>query len=245
MIGYMERPAEAGVQVGVVTRLWRYLVKSMAGQEMASADVSWFGLAGDRRWAFVRPASDSDGFPWHTIRENPAMSRYVPWQLEPEHLDKSAIAVRTPDGGSFDLADPHLAQELGAGVRLMRLYRGTFDVMPISLITTSTVAELCRLAGVADDELRFRPNILITPASGAAYAEDEWAGSTLRIGSAAIRVDRRDSRCTIVNVNPRTGQPDAPMLKVVGRYHEACAGVYGSTVAPGRIQVGDLVTIGP
>jgi len=234
-----------GTLVGTVSGLWRYPVKSMGAEALAAAFVSWAGIAGDRRWAFVRPESGSNGFPWHTIRENPAMWTYVPRLLDPDRPDKSAIEVRTPAGGTYGLTDPRLAGELGAGVRIMRLDRGLFDAMPVSLITTATASALCGLAGVPASELRFRPNVVIEPAAGAPYAEDTWVGATLRIGSVAIRVDRRDSRCVTVNVNPRTGQPDGPVLKVIGQYRRTCAGVYGTTVEPGRLEVGDDVTIGP
>jgi uncharacterized protein len=234
-----------GVPVGTVTALWRYPVKSMAAEALTAADVSWAGMAGDRRWAFVRSASGSNGFPWHTIRENPAMWTYVPRLRSPDRPDKSAIEVRTPEGSTYDLTDRRLADELGAGLRIMRLDRGLFDAMPISLITTATASALCGLAGVPANELRFRPNIVITSTTGAPYAEDTWVGSTLRIGGVAVRVDRRDSRCVTVNVNPGTGQPDGPVLKVIGQYRRTYAGVYGTTVEPGRLQVGDDVTIGP
>jgi uncharacterized protein YcbX len=237
--------ARTGVQAGIVTGLWRYPVKSMAGEAITSAHLSWDGIAGDRRWAFLRPESGTSGFPWHTIRENPAMSTYVPRLLEPGRPDKSAVDVQAPGGKTYSISDPGLADELGAGVRVMRLERGMFDAMPVSLITTSTVSALCTLAGVPGSELRFRPNLVITPASGAPYAEDEWVGCSLCIGGAAIRVDRRDSRCVIPNVNPGTGQPDAPVLKVAGRHHGACAGVYATTIRPGLVRVGDPVMIAP
>ena len=234
-----------GIPVGTVTGLWRYPVKSMAAEALTTADVSWAGMPGDRRWALVRPASGSNGFPWHTIRENPAMWTYVPRLRSPDRPDKSEIEVRTPDGSTYDLTDPRLADELGAGLRIMRLDRGLFDAMPISLITTATASALCGLAGVPVNELRFRPNIVITSATGAPYAEETWVGSTLCIGGVAVRVNRRDSRCVIVNVNPGTGQPDGPVLKVIGQYRRTYAGVYGTTVEPGRLEVGDEVTIGP
>ena len=41
-------------EVGRVVALWRYPVKSMAAERSTEADVGWHGLAGDRRWAFVR-----------------------------------------------------------------------------------------------------------------------------------------------------------------------------------------------
>jgi len=215
----------------------------MAAEALTSGRVSWTGLAGDRKWAFVRPASSHHGFPWLTIRDNPAMSGYVPTLLDPGRPDKSAVQVRAPGGRTYSLADPGLADELGAGARVMRLDRGTFDAMPVSLITTDTVSALCELAEVPGNEVRFRPNLVITPTAGAPYAEDEWVGCSLRIGETIVRIDRRDTRCIVVNVDPGTGRPDAALLKVIGRHRGACAGVYGTTVRPGLVQVGDLVRI--
>jgi uncharacterized protein YcbX len=237
--------ARPGLHVGVVAGLWRYPVKSMAAEALTSAAVSWAGVAGDRRWAFVRPASGHSGFPWYTIRENPAMWNYVPSLVDPERPDRSPVRVRAPGGRTYDVTDPGLAAELGADLRVMRLDRGLFDQMPVSLITTSTVSHLCALARVPGNELRFRPNLVITAASGAPFAEDEWVGCSLRVGAAVVRVDQRDSRCVIVNVDPGTGQPAGPMLKTVGRHRDACAGVYGSTVLPGLVKVGDPVTVAP
>ena len=191
----------------------------------------------------MRAASDSSGFPWHTIRENPAMSTYIPRLLDPERPDNSLVEVQAPGGAVFPVTDPDLAAQLGQGLRVMRLGRGLFDALPVSLITTTTVSALCSLAGVTENALRFRPNFVISPVSGAPYAEDDWVGSALRIGAAVVRIDRRDSRCVIVNVDPGTGQPDAAILRTVGRHRNACAGVYGTTVVPGLVRAGDPVMI--
>ena len=47
-----------GVLVGRVAAVLRYPVKSMAAEPVEDVDVSWHGLSGDRRWAFV-PAPSS------------------------------------------------------------------------------------------------------------------------------------------------------------------------------------------
>src|SRR5450432_4044223 len=88
---------QSHARAGIVSGLWRYPVKSMAGEALASADLSWAGLAGDRRWAFVRPDSEDSGLPWHTIREFPQMSRYVALLGEPARPDRSRVLVQTPD----------------------------------------------------------------------------------------------------------------------------------------------------
>jgi len=230
-------------QEGIVSGLWRFPVKSMAGEPLARADVSWAGLAGDRRWAFVRPDSQASGFPWHTIREFPQMSSYVALLSDPARPDRSRVLVRTPGGDRYDVTDPRLAAELGPGVRVMRLDRGAFDALPVSVISDSTVSALCALADLPRNELRFRPNIVVTLGSGAPFEEDEWVGAVVRIGTAVLRIDRRDSRCVIVNVDPASGAPGARLLRVIGTARQARAGVYATTVQPGVIRVGDPVAV--
>ena len=39
--------------VGTVAEIWRYPVKSMAGEKLDSAELTDTGLDGDRRWALV------------------------------------------------------------------------------------------------------------------------------------------------------------------------------------------------
>jgi uncharacterized protein YcbX len=96
---------------------------------------------------------------------------------------------------------------------------------------------------VPGNELRFRPNVVVTLDSGAPFEEDEWVGSAVRIGAAIVRMDRRDSRCIIVNVDPASGLPDSHLLKVTGTTRGAYAGVYGTTVLPGLVRVGDPVVV--
>ena len=95
--------------VGRVVGLWRYPVKSMAAERLDEVEVSWHGLAGDRRWAFIRDGQVGSGFPWLTIRERPEMALYRPRFAEPGRPNASRTLVRTPSGGEFDTADPVLA----------------------------------------------------------------------------------------------------------------------------------------
>jgi uncharacterized protein len=225
--------------VGHVVGLWRYPVKSMGAEALIEAEVSWNGLAGDRRWAFIRHGTERSGFPWLTLRERPDLSHYRPSFVEPERPNASRTMVRTPTGNEFDVADPALARELGEGVRVTKQDRGVFDTMPLSVITTQTIAGLGALTGSELDVLRFRPNLLIEATSANDFPEDAWVGWVLDIGG--LRVDARDKRCVVVNVDPATARRDRAVLRAIANDRQACVGVYGSTVQPGRVAVGDPV----
>ena len=230
--------------VGRVAALWRYPVKSMAAEALDDAEVSWHGFAGDRRWAFIRDGQVRSGFPWLTIRDRPELAHYRPRFAEPDRPNASFTLVRTPSAGEFDVAAPALAAELGPGVRVIKQDRGIFDTMPLSLLTTQTLAGLGRLAGTDLAAGRFRPNLLVD-ASGGDFPEDAWVGRVLRIGGLRMRVDQRDKRCVMVTVDPVTLHRDPAILRAIARERDARLGVYGSTVEPGRVTVGDPVELEP
>jgi hypothetical protein len=66
----------------------------MGAERLEDVEVSWHGLAGDRRWAFVREGLARSAFPWLTIRERPDMGHHRAWFLEPGRPDASRTMVR-------------------------------------------------------------------------------------------------------------------------------------------------------
>ena len=198
-------------------------------------------MAGDRRWAFIRPGLERSGFPWLTIREEPRLWRYEPRFADPENVEASRTMVKTPDGSELEIADPELATRLGDGVRLIKQYSGVFDVMPLSLLTVQSVEELSASVGLPLSASRFRPNMLIDAPGQGSSPEDGWTGSVLRIGGLRFRVDQRDKRCVMVNIDPASSGTDPRVLATIARERDACFGVYGTVVEPGNIGVGDSV----
>jgi uncharacterized protein YcbX len=229
--------------VGHLRAIWRYPVKSMAATPLDEVRVDWFGISGDRRWAFIRPRLEQSGFPWLTIRQNASMGNYEPYFAEPDRPDESPTFVRTPGGACFDVTDPALAEELCEGARVIRRTAGIFDVMPLSLITEETITELEKLTGRELDAHRFRPNLLVAATSTQPFAEDKWVGSTMCIGEVRIRIDLRDARCVMINIDPTTHQREPQILRTVARARDGCLGVYGTIVTPGRIAIGDPVVL--
>ncbi len=236
----------SGSPVGLVVGLWRYPVKSMAAEALAEVGVSWHGLAGDRRWAFIRNDSENSGFPWLTIRERGDLGHYQPSFVEVDRPDHARTLVRTPAGRSLEVTDPELGRELSpGGVRVIRQDRGVFDTFPLSLITTQTIERLGEMVGGPLDARRFRPNFLVRATEPAPFPEDEWVGHTLRIGELRLRVDKRDGRCAIITVDPVTTVRNPAILRTVASDRQGCLGVYGTTVQPGRVAVGETVFLEP
>lgn len=241
----MDKAAEPKI-VGHVIGLWRYPVKSMAGEPLSAVDVSWHGLSGDRRWAFIRDQAAHSGFPWLTLRERPDMSHYRPAFVEPDRPDKSPLRVQTPTGSEFDVADPNLAAELNsATVRVVKQDRGAFDTFPLSIITTQTIKRLGALVGTVLDVRRFRPNILVQATAQSDFPEDEWVGRVLRVGSLRLRVDKRDGRCVVITIDPTTSERNTSILRTVKEQRQGCLGVYASTVEPGQVTLNDAVMVEP
>ena len=72
-------------------------------------------------------------------------------------------------------------------------------------------------------------------------------GGTLVFGEreprAAVRVTIRDARCVVLNLDPKTAEQDARVLKTVVRLNQNNAEVYGTLVRTGIISAGEPVSL--
>jgi uncharacterized protein len=231
-------------QVGEVVALSVYPVKSMRRIAVDSAHLGWQGLDGDRRYAFMHSGS-MNGLPWVSARQLPSLVAYQP-TFDGHENGGSEITVKCPDGRALRLRDTaladHIASALGTPVQLMRLHRGAYDAMPLSVITTRSVRTIAEELGEELDAARFRANIVIETGISRPYPEEKWVGETLVFGEqgdrARIQVNRRDERCAIVNLNPETGRADLPVHRAIVGARRNFLGTYGSTERPGTIEVG-------
>lgn len=247
-------PTRPGVPIaiGEVEALYRYPVKSMAGERLDAADLGWHGLEGDRRLAFRR-CGDRGGFPWLTASRLPELLLFAPRQREPTARGDLPTHVRTPEGHELAVFDPELAAAVGSRhgspVELMHLDRGIFDEASVSLITAATVGEVARLAAQRPDVRRFRPNILIASPEPAPFEEDAWVGGTLWFGAigegAAVVITNHDERCAMVNLDPDSARPTPEVLKAIVRARDNKAGVYGAVTRCGRVAAGQPVFLEP
>ena len=241
------------IEIGYVEAIFRYPVKSMGGERLEIADLGWHGLEGDRRLAFRRiNHDDRGGFPWLTASKLPDLVRFAPYReggalgdpLIPTH-------VRTPDGEAMPVFSEDLAREIGrrygAPVEMMQLKHGMFDEASISVIAMDTVCEIARLAGLAPEVRRFRPNIVVRSIRPSPFQEDQWLGGVLSFGGGddapAVAVTMRDERCSMVNLDPDSANPAPEMLKAAVRANQNYAGVYATVTRTGRLTVGQTITL--
>ncbi|MEM7129904.1 MAG: MOSC N-terminal beta barrel domain-containing protein [Chloroflexota bacterium] len=240
--------------IGTVTQVNLYPVKSMQGIPVQQAQLWWYGLDGDRKAAFVRSDNQSH-FPWLTGREYPDLVRYEAYFTDPKTPDTSPIRVKTRSGLDLALDDPELLRDLsqksGHPLHLMRLNRGVFDCMPVSVISQTLVQTLADSLKEAVDTRRFRANIVIDVepsvrvASDGGFPEAKWLNKTITFGNhetgAQVQADYEDRRCAMINIDPDTSERNPTILKKVAQLWDACAGIYGATRRLGTVCVGDEV----
>jgi uncharacterized protein YcbX len=238
------------IELGRVSALFRYPVKSMAGIRLDAAKLGWHGLEGDRRLAFRRLA-DTSAFPWLTASQLPELLLYQAIAYQDATGEPLPSRVRTPDGAEYALADQALAKEIaarhGAAVELMQLRHGIFDEAVVSVIALGTMRSIAREAGIDADVRRFRPNLMIDTRASEPFEEDGWVGKILEFGAdetgPAISVTLRDQRCVMLNLDPDTAQANALCMKTVMRRNDNYAGVYGTVVRTGELCVGQVVRL--
>jgi uncharacterized protein YcbX len=235
------------IELGEVEAIFRYPVKSMAGERLASAELGWHGIDGDRRLAF-RQVQERGGMPWLTASKLPELVLYVPRRHE-DAQDDMPTHVRTPGGKELPIFSDELAAEVGrrhgAAVEMMHLNNGIFDDASISVIAAETIGEIARLAGRSVDVRQFRPNVVVRLPQPAAFQEDEWVGGVLIFGEgddcAAVAATMRDLRCAMVNLDPESAKPAPEVLKAIVRENQNHAGIYGAVTRTGRLAVGQKV----
>lgn len=238
----------SGTVVGTVGALYRHLVKSMRGESVETLKLSWYGIEGDRRYAFVK-TGNLRRFPWLTARDVPELLTYAPYLVDPADPRSAQVRVRTPDGDDLALDSDALRDALqrryGQPLHLMQQSRGMPDSASVSVMGLPSICILGQRIGLDLDPRRFRQNIYLETASGEAFGEEAWVGRVLIFGggddAARVRINRRDPRCTIVNLDPDRAVQDPAVLAEIAQARDGCAGLYCSVEAPGTIQVGDAV----
>ena len=222
----------------------------MAGVSSDSASLNWYGLQGDRRFAFRR-LNDKSDFPWLSASHFPELLLYHPLGHDEKAEEPLPTQVRTPEGmvlpiGSAELQQ-NVAERFGSPVELMKLKNGIFDEGIVSVINVATMSAISREAGQNLDTRRFRANIVIVSDTTEPFTEDSWVGGRLIFGGnesgPMLTVTNRDLRCMMINLDPDTAKQNPGLMKAVVRMNGNYAGAYASVARTGQISVGQSISL--
>jgi uncharacterized protein YcbX len=184
-----------------VEEIWRYPVKSMAGERLDRAAVGPLGLHGDR----VVQVYDGRGR-LVTARTHP--------RLLGLHATTGSDGEALVDGLPWTAPDVRARVEaiVGSGARLVRNeHERRFDVLPLLVATDGAITAFGR------DARRLRSNLILGGVNG--LDERGWEGRVLRAGSVLIALADLRGRCVMTTVDPDTLAQDPRVLKdIVKRF---------------------------
>lgn len=207
-----------------VCALWRYPVKTLAGERLDTAEITTNGIVGDR----IVHVRGPEGV--RTSRRH--------------HNLLGLHATLGPDGEPLVDGQPWSSPEILARVRaaagadaMLARYDGPerFDVLPLLVATDGAIDSFGR------DVRRLRPNIVIDGVDG--MDEITWPGAELHIGDAVIALDSRRGRCPMTTVDPDTLVVDRAVLKDILARFDGKLALNADVLRPGTIRIGDPVQL--
>jgi uncharacterized protein len=226
-----------------IEEIWRYPVKSLGGERLATTELGARGIPGDRGWGILDPETGLV----LTARREPALLF-----LSATHRDGERPAI-TCDDGSDLTDDDALSRWIGRPVRLVSADDGpaTFENptniddetnwlqwqsagltfhdgrSTVSLVSTATLGEW--------DRRRFRINLVVDGAG------EETLEGEIAVGGAAVGIRRPIERCVMVTRAQPGIERDRSVLKTIIAERDNKLGIGGVVTKPGRIAVGDDV----
>lgn len=250
-----------------VARLSTSAVKSLGLTHPESVRLETYGVPENRRFVLLTP----ERTPFDAKRNGRVMQ-----VTSATDAEGSELSVRFPDGeeihGPVEPDGNPFPITMWGRTLAVRLVAGAFadalssfagqpllltrterpgdgnDEMPVSLVSTASVAEVGRRGGRDASIGAGRFRMLLELGGTFPYEEDGWLGMRLRVGTALIHVAEHCARCAITTMNERTGEVDFPTLKVLAAARgvndgDLDLGMYASVLEPGTISVGDAVEV--
>jgi uncharacterized protein YcbX len=208
-----------------IAELWRYPVKSMAGERLESTWLGPNGIPGDRLVYVV------DG------RGEILSARTKP-QLLAHRGSLRADGEVLVDG--LPWTSPEVAalvrDAAGPDARLVRAEGAErFDILPLLVATDGAIAAF------GHDARRLRPNVIVGGVDW--LAERGWEGTVLEAGDAAIALADLRGRCVVTTWDPDALVQDVGVLRRIRAEFDGSLALNAWTARPGRVAAGDDVRV--
>lgn len=231
-------------EIGFITELFRYPVKSMRGERCPELGLDQRGVLLDRVFA-VKDKGGKIGSGKNTRR-----FRRMDGLIElGAQYDEQGVTIRFTDGTFMRAADPDihkkLSETLGEDVTLEKERDVShLDAGPLHIITTNQLQELRNVLPPADiATARFRPNIVLGLYENISL-EPGFIGRRVRLGGAVeIEISEATTRCRMVSFQ-QGALPDRP--EILRQLAENCSlsfGVYARPLITGSVKIGDKVLL--
>jgi uncharacterized protein YcbX len=207
-----------------VAALWRYPVKSLAGEGLTYAHLRGDGIHGDRIVRVRGPEGvRTSRRQYRLLRLHGTLDSHGRPHVDGHLWNTPAALALVKDAAG---ADAWLEPWEGVD---------RFDILPLLVATDGAVAAFGR------DVRRLRPNIVIGGVDG--LAEREWPDAQLHIGDAIVRLDSLRGRCHMTTIDPDTLEVNPAVLRdIVQRFDNRLA-LNAEVMRPGTIRVGDSVRL--
>lgn len=193
--------------------IWRYPVKSMAGERLERAVVTQDGIEGDR----VVHAQGRRGR-LLTARARPGLLRHR------AALGPDGEPMVDGRGWRSEAVARDVEAAAGPGVRLVR-FDGPerFDILPLLVASDSAIL------ATGEDRRRFRPNLIVGGVEG--LEERRWEHHQLRAALCLIQAHNLRERCIMTTFHPDTFEPDVNVLRRIQEEFDGVVGLNCSVVA--------------
>jgi uncharacterized protein YcbX len=208
-----------------LAQIWRYPVKSLAGERLESVELTTEGIPGDRA-VHLR---DGGG-------KVATGRRYYQLVTIPATLGEDGAPLVDGERWDSEPAARRIREAAADDVRLVASEGGPLhDDTPLLVATDGAVKWL------GEDGRRFRANLVVAGVDG--LGERDWPDRTLRIGSASIAVRHLCERCLVTTIDPDTAEVDPSVLTHVRQDLDGLFALNCEVLEPGRVAVGDAVEL--
>ena len=243
-----------------IAALWRHPIKGHGRESLDSVTLTESQtMPWDRRWAVAHELSEADNSEWSPCT---AFSRgaKVPGLMAISadcDTKTGTVTLRHPDRPDLsfdpdqeaqaflDWVRPLMPTNRAQSARIVRVEnRGMTDTdyPSISLLNLASNEVMTQTMGQDISALRWRCNIHV--AGFDPWAEFDWIGKTIRIGTAELHIREPILRCLATTANPSTGLRDADTLGTLNKqFGHQDFGVYAEVTQSGEIVVGDAVVL--
>jgi uncharacterized protein len=203
--------------------IWRYPVKSMAGEKLEEAELTPLGIAGDRQ-----------------ILVQAVTGRILTARTHPKLLGlRGSLDGEARINGllwSGEEARQLVSETLGQPVKLIQ-HEGPerFDILPLLVATDGAIAFMKM------DGRRLRPNLVIGGVEG--LMERSWPGKKLEIGQTVVAPAQLRGRCVMTTYDPDTQVQDMNVLRNIVNRLEGVMALDTAVERAGWLRIGELATV--